>query len=120
LGTDDPVKRTVDMFGIIRKNHDVNTNVFKATSKVKTVVKFTLSHSAKDVTYDAKNFIERNTDSMSASLVKFVLEQCNPIVSKIFSMKTGFEAVEEDVDPKARGKTKDASKEKSIWGKFSI
>jgi len=69
------------MFAIIAKNHSANEKVFKAASKMKTNTKFTISHSAKDVTYNASNFIERNTDSMSQSLVKFMLECCDKQVS---------------------------------------
>lgn len=62
LGNDDPVKRTQDMFGAVRKNHDANEIVFKSQSKMKTNTKFVILHSAKNVLYDAKNFIERNSD----------------------------------------------------------
>lgn len=59
MGNDDMNKRTKDMYNFILKNHEPNNKVFK---KIKNSTRFTLSHSAKDVTYDAKNFIERNGD----------------------------------------------------------
>ena len=114
MGNDDMTKRTKDMYAFILKHHEPNAKVFK---KVRNSTKFLLSHSAKDVTYDSKNFIDRNADSMSPSLNEFLLKQCDPTICQIYSMKTGYEAEEEEVDPKAkRGPTVP----KSIWGKFSI
>lgn len=51
--------------------------------------KFLISHSAKDVIYDSKNFIERNSDSMSESLNKLLLEKSDDTVKKIYSQKAG-------------------------------
>ena len=96
--TDDMNKRTKELFGAILKSHEPNKKVF--TYK-KMTTKFTIKHSAKDVTYDCKNFIERNADYISKSLSQVILEKSDPIISQIYSMKTGFEAEpEEDPDPK--------------------
>ena len=37
--------------------------------------KFTISHSAKPVTYDSENFIERNADAMSVSLNQLLIDE---------------------------------------------
>lgn len=65
MGSDDINKKVIECYNSITKSHDSNTNVF---TKIKNTTKFTIFHSAKDVTYDSRNFIERNADSISASL----------------------------------------------------
>jgi myosin heavy subunit len=92
------------------KNRVVFTKVMKST-------KFIIRHSAKDVIYDASNFIERNTDSISTSLVELIQEQSSETIGKIYAMKTDYDVEEEDLDPRAR-KVKAAPK--TIWGKFSL
>lgn len=88
MGSDDMNKRVKELYGIVLKNHEPNTYVF---SKIRNSTKFTISHSAKDVIYDSKNFIERNADSMSGSLSKLLIEKSNPTIAMVYSMKTGFE-----------------------------
>ena len=78
MGSDDMSKRVKELYGIILKNHEPNKAVF---TKLRNSTKFTISHSAKDVIYDSKNFIERNADSMSGSLSKLLLEKSNPTVA---------------------------------------
>jgi myosin heavy subunit len=63
--SDDLVKRTKDLNAVILKNHEGNKKVFAAK---KLTTKFTIRHSAKEVIYDCKNFIERNSDYISKSL----------------------------------------------------
>ena len=115
MGSDDMNKRIKDMYNNVVKNHQQNAKVFK---QKKNTTKFTICHSAKDVIYDAKNFIERNADAMSPSLNKLLLENTDKQVSQIYSMKTGFEVVEEEEDPKERRRK--AGAPKTIWGKFSV
>jgi myosin heavy subunit len=88
MGSDDMNKRVKELYGIVLKNHEPNTTVF---SKIRNSTKFTVSHSAKDVIYDSKNFIERNADSMSGSLSKLLIEKSDPMIAMVYSMKTGFE-----------------------------
>jgi hypothetical protein len=48
-----------------------------------------------------------------------MIENCDSVVSMIYSIKTGFEAKEEEPeDPKLRKRT--TPPPKSIWGNFSI
>jgi len=116
LGNDDMNKRVKDMYNNIVKNHEPNAKVFK---KKKNTIKFTICHSAKDVVYDSKNFIERNADMMSPSLNKLLLEGTDSLIGKIYSMKTGFEVEEEEAeDPRDRRRRTVAPK--TIWGKFSL
>ena len=47
--------------------------------------KFTICHSAKNVVYDSDHFIERNTDSMSGSMIKLLKEKTSKEVAKIYT-----------------------------------
>ena len=86
---------------------------------IKNSTKFILHHSAKDVLYESKNFIDRNTDSMSPSLNQFLLDKCSASIKKIYSMKANpNEQEEEPEDPKNKKRVSAAPK--TIWGKFSI
>lgn len=76
---------------------------------------FHISHSAKSVRYDCKNFIERNADKISASLESVLKNKTGSKIGLIYSMKTGFE-VEEEEDPKKRG----PAPLKTIWAKFKV
>ena len=49
--------------------------------------KFTISHSAKPVTYDSENFIERNADAMSVSLNQLLSEETGEIISDIYTLR---------------------------------
>lgn len=69
MGSDDPVKKTKDLYAIFLKSHEKNTKIF---TKIRNSTKFKISHSAKDVVYDCANFIERNSDSMSTSLDELI------------------------------------------------
>ena len=56
---------------------------------------------------------------MSISLAKLIGEETDETIGKIYQMKTGFEAKEEEPDdPKMKKRTKAAPK--TIWGKFSV
>lgn len=44
-------------------------------------------HSAKEVRYDIKNFIEKNIDQISGSLDEAVKEQTGAIVKAIYNQK---------------------------------
>ena len=117
MGNDDISKRTKDMYAFMLKTHETATN--KVFIKIKNSTKFTLSHSAKDVIYETRNFIDRNADCMSPSLNEFLQTCCDPTIQKIYQMKTGFEPIEEEpLDPK--DKKRQSSTPKTIWGKFSI
>ena len=71
-------KRVKDLYNMLLKNHETtNKDIFK---KVRNSTKFTICHSAKDVIYDSKNFIDRNSDSMSGSLNKLLLEKTDKTV----------------------------------------
>ena len=48
--------------------------------------KFIVYHSAKEVKYDVKSFIERNVDSISGDLEKLVQTKSDPMVQHIFRM----------------------------------
>ena len=48
---------------------------------------FVISHSAKDVTYDCMNFIERNADKISKSLEECLIKKTGEQIGKIYSMK---------------------------------
>jgi myosin heavy subunit len=90
MGGDDKKKMTKTMYDAIIKEHEVkNAKIFL---KIRASNKFTIFHSAKNVVYDATNFIERNADSMSSSLSELIMTKSVPMVGKIYSMKTGFEA----------------------------
>ena len=68
MGGDDMNKRTKEFYDGMCREHDKNSvQVFQ---KIRNSKKFIIHHSAKDVTYDATFFIERNADSISGSLVK--------------------------------------------------
>jgi len=94
--------RSKKLYEELLKNHEPNVKVFQKDKKSKVAIRFIIKHSAKDVTYDAKNFIERNSDSMSGSLNTLLLEKCDPTIKLIYSMKTGFEPEEPPVDPKEK------------------
>ena len=64
-------KRTSELYNLIIKTHDANKKIFTKI-KDKDREKFTISHSAKDVKYDTFNFIESNSDSLSASLSNYL------------------------------------------------
>lgn len=102
FSNDEMSKRTENLYKDIATKHE--KSVVIQTKKGK-ATKFTICHSAKNVIYDATNFIDRNADSMSATLNKFLIDNCDPIVSMIYQIKTGKEkAVEEEVDAKGQRK----------------
>ena len=72
MGEDDPVKKTKKMFDKLLKDHEPKKEVF--VKEGRNTTKFRIKHSAKDVIYDAKNFIDRNADSISGTLSKLILE----------------------------------------------
>lgn len=115
--TDDMAKKTKELMAVIVKSHESNSKVFKFK---KMSTKFTIHHSAKDVIYDCKNFIDRNADSLSKSLGNLILSGTDPIIGKIFSMKTGFEVKEEEPDPKDKKRRGGGGNLKTIWSKFSL
>lgn len=117
MGSDDMNKRISELYGVILKNHQQN-KIFTA-SKNRDKAEFKISHSAKDVTYSAKNFLDRNADAISASLAAVVSDKANETCSNIYKKLTGFEVKEEaPVDPKAR--KRGPSVPKTIWGKFLV
>lgn len=79
MGNDDPAKRTKGMYEAFCKAHKPK-NVFKRVGKIAST-KFTICHSAKDVIYDCKAFIERNADAMSGALNKLMGTACTPKIS---------------------------------------
>jgi myosin heavy subunit len=66
MGNDDMEKKTENMYKYITEKHEKKSE--KVFKKIRNSTKFVLMHSAKDVIYDTKFFIERNADSMSESL----------------------------------------------------
>ena len=91
LGGADIHKQTKQLYDGLMKSHEKQSaSIFKRVGK-NLSTKFLISHSAKDVTYDSKNFIERNSDSMSESLNKLLLEKCDSTVKQIYSQKAGRE-----------------------------
>ena len=72
MGEDDPVKKTKKMFDKLLKDHEPKKEVF--VKEGRNTTKLRIKHSAKDVIYDAKNFIDRNADSISGTLSKLILE----------------------------------------------
>jgi len=80
LGGADINKQTKQLYDLLMKNHEkVNADIFKKQGKNMST-KFLISHSAKDVIYDSKNFIERNSDSMSDSLNQLLLNKSDETV----------------------------------------
>lgn len=53
-------------------------------TKEKARDKFKIRHSAKDVIYTVKTFIDRNKDNLSASLENAIIEKGDPLIAKIF------------------------------------
>ena len=65
-----------------------------------------IHHSAKDVIYDSANFVERNSDSISLSLVHLLIEKTDKTIGTIYSEKV------------SEAKTKEQPNFKTIWEKF--
>ena len=87
MGNDPMEKRTNQMYEQFCKQYPEpkdeagkRKQVFKKIGKVGST-KFTICHSAKDVTYDCKAFIERDADSMSKSLIKIMETKCTKTIS---------------------------------------
>ncbi len=83
--------------------------------------KFTINHSAKDVEYNIKNFIEKNVDEISSSLENFMQEGCQPQIANIFMQRVPELTIKTDDDEEegnspSRG---GATRLRSIWSKFS-
>ena len=76
--SDDMTKRTKELFTVIVKNHEADKKCF-AFKKMST--KFTIKHSAKDVIYDAKNFIDRNSDYISKSISALILTKTDKTIA---------------------------------------
>jgi myosin heavy subunit len=53
-------------------------------SKDKAKDKFKIRHSAKDVVYTVKTFIDRNKDNLSNSLSQVIIDKADTLVSRIF------------------------------------
>jgi len=49
--------------------------------------KFVVMHSAKDVKYDVKSFIERNVDDISQSLETLIMKKTDPIIQNVAQNK---------------------------------
>jgi len=73
-------------------------------------------HSAKDVIYTVKTFIDRNVDEISTSLEQAIITKGHPLVSKIFSGTVKDPPLPSPDDKK--GGQKFGTK-KTIWAKFS-
>jgi myosin heavy subunit len=69
------------------KVHDKNKKIFLDSKKDKNKDKFTIYHSAKEVKYDVKSFVEKNIDEISSSLTSLMVTKTNPIVQNILKMK---------------------------------
>ena len=92
----------------------------KATAvfvKEKQKDKFKIRHSAKDVVYTVKTFIDRNVDEISTTLEQVIIQKGDPIVSNIFAGTIKKESVMAQQDDK-KASQKFGTK-KTIWAKFS-
>lgn len=49
--------------------------------------RFVIKHTARDVVYDAKEFIEKNLDKISDDLREFMLKKCDPAISGILKAR---------------------------------
>lgn len=79
MGGDDMTKRVKEFYDGMTKAHDkASVEVFL---KIRNSKKFIIHHSAKDVTYDASFFIERNADSISGSLVSCISTKASSKIS---------------------------------------
>ena len=76
-------------------------------------------HSAKEVRYDIKNFIEKNIDQISGSLDEAVKEQTGAIVKAIYNQKLPEEMADAFEGSPEESKKKGASALKTIWSKFN-
>ena len=87
---------------------DLKTNkVFTRDSKVR--FKFKISHSAQEVEYDMKEFVERNIDCINVFLDESIIEKSWSQISQIYQNKL---SDDEEVNKKKIYKT--------IWGKFNL
>ena len=99
-----------DIFDEIDRNHKDMKKVYYKTPKIKTRDEFSIVHSAQIVSYDIKEFRERNIDSIPLGLENSMCEKTETLISNIYQGKTGDDGEEE----------KKADKAKTIWKKFGI
>lgn len=90
----------------IEDQHKTN-QVFK---KQKEQERFMIKHSAKDVIYDVRSFIDRNVDEISSSLEACMMTKADKIISNIFAGVVKEEEKKEDRSKVVK---------KTIWQKFS-
>jgi myosin heavy subunit len=81
--TQDPRPDYKTLMDRIKKNHKDN-NKFALKSNRPDEKFFTIKHSAKDVTYSAESFIDKNVDKLSASLEKVLTEKTTPQIGMIY------------------------------------
>lgn len=100
----------------IIKDHGKNIKFQHNFLKDKKRDKFTIVHSAKEVKYDVKSFIEKNVDAISSSLSGIVTRKSEEHIGWIYSQYVSkLNLDSEDESPKSKG-----SNLKTIWSKFSV
>ena len=105
------------LMDMVMKDHGKNPKFQHNFMKDKKRDKFTIVHSAKDVKYNIRSFIEKNVDSISPSLSGIVGKKSDENISWIYTQYVAkLQGEESDDSPNHRGK----ANLKTIWSKFSI
>eukprot|EP00347_Sterkiella_histriomuscorum_P008181 403346072 len=95
-----------------------NTSENSVYNREKVKEKFKIRHSAKEVIYTAKQFIERNVDDISNSLEGCIQNKADRTIAIIFQGITGSQQNNQEEEKKTPAKQSFGQK-KTIWHKFS-
>ena len=101
-----------DFFTEVEQAHAKNKLIYKKDTANKKRDTFTVFHSAQNVSYDIKEFTERNCDSIPESVEKG-MDETTEIIQNIYKVRLEAPPPNEEVVPVKRG-----AKAKTIWSKF--